>query len=112
MPNSPDQLQAKRIELILQQLDQLPTLPAVAVQVVEAAADSKTTVDQVVNLIAADVALTTRLLQLVNSVGKSPTEVATLDRAVVFLGFEAVRGAVLALAIFETFKPFGHHTAF
>jgi signal transduction histidine kinase/HD-like signal output (HDOD) protein len=104
MPSSPDQLQAKRVELILQQLEQLPTLPAVAVQVIHATADDQSTAADVVALISSDVSLTARVLQLVHRAELGVRgEVNTVERAVILLGFEAVRSAVLALSIFETF---------
>jgi HD-like signal output (HDOD) protein/signal transduction histidine kinase len=101
----PDHLQAKRIELILQQLEQLPTLPAVAVQVIRATADDQASAADVVSLISSDVSLTARVLQLVHRADMGVrSEVNTVERAVVLLGFEAVRSAVLALSIFETFS--------
>jgi putative nucleotidyltransferase with HDIG domain len=105
MPNAtPDQLQAKRVELILQQLEQLPTLPNVAVRVLEATSSTDTDLKDVVDLIRSDVSLTTRILQLVHRSDMGVRgDVATLDRAVGLLGFESVRSAVLAVSIFEAF---------
>ena len=101
----PDHLQAKRIELILQQLEQFPTLPAVAVQVIRATANDQASANDVVPLISSDVSLTARILQLVHRADMGVrAEVNTVERAVVLLGFEAVRSAVLALSIFETFS--------
>ena len=98
-----EQLQAKRVELILQQLDQLPTLPAVAMRVLEVTGNSESSMAEVAQAISADPALTARILQLVHradlGVGQ---EITSIDRAVVLLGFEAVRSAVLAASVFET----------
>jgi signal transduction histidine kinase/HD-like signal output (HDOD) protein len=100
-----EQLSAKRLELILQQLDQLPTLPAVALRVLEVTTDSDTTVLEVVGLISSDQSLTTRILQLVHRAPMGMREeVTSVERAVVLLGFEAVRSAVLALSVFETMQ--------
>src|SRR5437016_15569 len=66
MTPAPEQLQAKRIELILQQLEQLPTLPAVAVKVLEVTGDSDSSAKDVVKLIESDPSLTARILQLVH----------------------------------------------
>jgi signal transduction histidine kinase/HD-like signal output (HDOD) protein len=101
--------QAKRVELILQQLEQLPTLPAVAIRVLQAASDSETSVQEIVSLISSDAALTARILQLVSRSDRATrVESASLDRAVVMLGFESVRASVLAISVFDTF---GHSTA-
>src|SRR5690349_10457365 len=97
-------LREKRVELILQQLEDLPTLPAVAVRVLEATADEGSSAKQVVELISSDVALTTRILQLVHRADSGVRgEVNSIERAVVLLGFDAVRSAVLAVSIFQTF---------
>lgn len=99
-----DTVREKRVELILQQLEDLPTLPAVAVRVLEATADEGSSAKQVVELISSDVALTTRILQLVHRADAGVRgEVNSVERAIVLLGFDAVRSAVLAVSIFQTF---------
>src|SRR5690348_14888406 len=97
-------LKEKRIELILQQLEELPTLPAVAVQLLELTANDDSSLEQVATLISSDPSLTARILQLVHraDVGVSG-EVNSVQRAVVLLGFEAVRSAVLAVSVFQSF---------
>ena len=94
----------KRAELIVQQLEQLPTLPTVAVRVLEATAHDSTEVGEIVRLIHTDQSLTTRILQLCNraEIGLR-NQITTVERAVILLGFEAVRSAVLAVSVFQTF---------
>jgi signal transduction histidine kinase/HD-like signal output (HDOD) protein len=102
MSPSPDPQREKRVELILQQLEELPTLPAVAVKVLEATGNESSDAKDVVRLIQTDVALTTRVLQLVHRADAGVRgEVSSVDRAVVLLGFDAVRSAVLALSVFD-----------
>ncbi|MFN4244005.1 MAG: HDOD domain-containing protein [Tepidisphaerales bacterium] len=99
-----DLLKEKRVELVLQQLEELPTLPAVAVRVLEATSSESTSARDVVSLIASDPALTTRVLKLVHRADLGVrAEVNSVERAVVLLGFEAVRSAVLAVSLFDTF---------
>jgi signal transduction histidine kinase/HD-like signal output (HDOD) protein len=98
------ELTQKHIELILQQLDELPTLPTVAVRLLELTARDKGTVREVVELIESDPSLTARILQLVHRADAGVRgEVKSIERAVVLLGFEAVRSAVLAISIFQSF---------
>src|SRR5665213_1968509 len=99
-------LREKRVDLILQQLEELPTLPAVAMRVLEATGDELSSARQVVDLISTDPALTSRILQLVHraEVGVRG-EVSSIERAVVLLGFDAVRSAVLAVSVFQSFGP-------
>src|SRR6188768_43394 len=105
MTQPADQLREKRVELILQQLEELPTLPAVALRVLEVTGDENSTVEDVVQLIESDPAMSARILQLVHraEVGVSG-DVNSIQRAVVLLGFDAVRSAVLALSVFNVFS--------
>ncbi len=98
------ELKEKRVELILQQLQQLPTLPAVAVKVIEATGRDETSARQVVDLISSDPPLTAKILQLVHRSDHGVSgQVTTVERAVVLLGFDAVRSAVLAVSIYRVF---------
>src|ERR1041385_3129016 len=94
----------KRVELILQQLQQLPTLPVVAVRVLEVTGREDSSADQVVQLISSDQSLTAKILQLVHRAASGGRgEVSSIERAVILLGFDAVRSAVLAISVFQTF---------
>ncbi len=114
MAIAPEQLDAKRTELILQQLEQLPTLPSIAMQLLEVTGNDQSSARDVVQLIESDVSLTARILHLVHRPDMGVRgDVNTVDRAVVLLGFAAVRSAVLAVSVFETFgtgpaRKFGH----
>jgi putative nucleotidyltransferase with HDIG domain len=98
-----DQLREKRVELILQQLEELPTLPAVAIKVLEATGSDDASAKQVTDLISSDQSLTTRILQLLHRADTGVrSDVDTVDRAVVLLGFDAVRSMALAVSVFHT----------
>ena len=98
-------LKEKRVELILQQLQQLPTLPSVAVRVMEVTGRDDSTAAEVVQLISADQSLTAKILQLVHRASSGVRgEVSSVERAVVLLGFEAVRSAVLAVSVFQSME--------
>src|SRR5262249_51269421 len=92
----------KRTELLLQQLEQLPTLPTVAVRVLELTSQDRTSAKDVVAVIESDPSLTARILRVVHRAdGGLRTDINSIERAVVFLGFEAVRNASLAVGVFE-----------
>src|ERR1041384_308016 len=97
-------LKEKRVELILQQLDELPTLPTVALRVLEVTRSDESSTADVVKLISSDQSLTARILQLVQRADLGAHDVTTLDRAVSLLGFEWARSAVLAGSVFQAFK--------
>src|SRR5687768_6698319 len=104
MTQAADQHREKRVELILQQLEELPTLPAVAVKVLDVTAEgAESSTEDVVQLIGSDPSLTARILQLVHRADLGVRgEVNSIDRAIQLLGFEAVRSAVLAISVFQT----------
>src|SRR3954471_1140943 len=93
----------KRVELILQQLEELPTLPAVAVRVLQLTGeDSTSSTNDVVRVISSDPALSARILALTFRADRGiRDDIKSIDRAVSLLGFDAVRNAVLAVAVFQ-----------
>ena len=95
---------SSRVELILGQLDQLPTLPAVATRLLQVTTSDTSCAGDVAAIITADQALTAKVLALVRRASVGAREARTVERAVVLLGFEAVRNAALVVEIYETFK--------
>ena len=96
----------RRIELILRQIDALPTLPAIAARLLQLTASDDAETRQVIELVAADPALTAKILSMVRASDKGVVgarDEISLDRAVMMLGFSAVRNAVLSLKVLETF---------
>jgi len=94
----------RRIELILRQLDTLPTLPAVAARLLQLTASDESHAREVVELVAADPALTAKVLSLCRAADKGVrSDVVTVERAVVLLGFTTIRNTVLSLKVFELF---------
>jgi signal transduction histidine kinase/HD-like signal output (HDOD) protein len=95
----------KRVELILQQLEELPTLPAVAARLLRMTGDEDSTVQEVVALLSADPSLTARILAMLHRADLGVSrEINSIERAVVLLGFDAVRFAVLAVSVFQCFS--------
>ena len=99
-----DPNQAKRVELILQQVDSLPTLSAVAVRLLELTTADDTSAKEVIELVASDPALSSKVIKLCRCHPRGRTSmVSSVDRAVVLLGFDALRSAVLSVQVFELF---------
>jgi putative nucleotidyltransferase with HDIG domain len=95
-------------QLVLSHLDQLPTLPAVAVRVLHLTTSATSDAREIADVLRGDPALTTRLLSLANSAtAVAATPVTTVDQAVVRLGLATVRGVVLAVKVFECFPAAG-----
>jgi len=94
----------RRIELILRQIDRLPTLPAIATRLLSLTASDDAEAREVIQLVQADPALTARVLAMVRAADKGVVgadQVITVDRAVMLLGFSAIRNVVLSLKVVE-----------
>lgn len=93
---------SKKIELIIQQLNGLPTLPAVAARLLQITVRNDTQAHEVVQLIESDPALASRIITMSTRAGTGiKKQSASLSKAVVLLGFDAVRNAVLSIKVFE-----------
>ncbi len=92
------------LDQILHQLDELPTLPAVAVRVLDATGRDDTQAADVTRLLESDPALSARILKLVHRADLAARggNAETVARAVALLGFDAVRCATLAVAVYQT----------
>ncbi len=100
----PQAQQVRRVELILQQLEELPTLSAVAVRLLDLTTSETSEAKEVIDLVASDPALSSKVLKLCrfHSRGRASI-VKSIDRAVILIGFEAVRSAVLSVQVLELF---------
>lgn len=98
----------QRGDMILQQLRQLPTLPSIAVRLLELTASDESSAHEVVQLVESDPALTLKILRLAQRAHLGARNAATVQRAVLLLGFEHVRNAVLSI---QTFEALGSATA-
>lgn len=102
MQRSDEPASGARLEMILQQIDALPTLSPIAVRVLELSGAEDADLKQISRVIESDPALTGRLLALCRRADRAvSTRITTVDRAAVMLGLEAVRAAMLSVEVFE-----------
>jgi putative nucleotidyltransferase with HDIG domain len=103
-PNT-QEIKTRKVELVLQQLDSLPTLPAVVVRLLALTNSSESRIQEVVQLLSADQSLTGKLLSLAGSAAAGVRlPVTSVQQAVVLLGFETVRNLALSVKVFESFQ--------
>lgn len=96
----PDDTRA-RAELILNHIETMPTLSHVAVRVLQLSSQPDADVREITRLIESDPSLSLKLLKLCRSAGrKTSNEITTIDRAVVMLGIETVRAAMLSVEVY------------
>ncbi len=85
-------------------INALPSLPGIYLELLEYIQNPDVSIKQIGNLIAQDITMTAKILQLVNSAFYSlPQKVVDPSRAVVLLGTENLKALVLAIHIFSTF---------
>ena len=93
------------VELIKKKNSDLPTLPAVVDRIIGAASDSKTTTEELSEIISFDQGITNKLLVLSNSVYYGQrTKVETIKRAITVIGFDEIIGIALAMSILSSFS--------
>ncbi len=85
-------------------LGDLPTLPAIHTQIVELSSSDTTSASDLQKVIEVDPVLATKLLKLVNSAFYGfPVEIATIERAVMIIGFKGVVQLALSTAFVDLF---------
>jgi len=83
----------------------LPSLPEACAALTRALADERASVDAVADIVASDVAMASKVLQLVNSSFFGlPRNVASVAQAVGYLGLNTLRNLVFAQAMFQAFS--------
>jgi len=101
----------------IRQCQSLPTLPAIAVQVLELVRDPNAQIPQLARLISKDPALASKILRTVNSsLYARPAKISKLTQALSLLGLQTVRVLVLGFSLVRNlknqrnkgFKPLGY----
>lgn len=88
-------------ELILSHIESLPTLSPIALRVLHLSSSPDADIHEITALIESDPALTARILRLCRRADRTTAnEITTIDRAVVMLGLEAVRAAMLSVEVY------------
>ncbi len=101
MPNTPAD-RAKQVEMILRQVDRLPTLSPVAARLLEITDVEDADLDEIIPLIETDVALSATVLKLVRSAERGLGDrITSVHQAVVLLGLETIRSAVLSVEVLD-----------
>lgn len=89
----------------IEAIQELPTLPVVVTQILQATKSMATNANDVGDLISADQSLTIKVLKLVNSPFYGfPQKIKTITHAIVILGFSKVKNIVLAASVFGMTK--------
>lgn len=102
--NETKKVEREKINHILENIDDLPTLPTVANHIIQLTGDKNSSSVQISELIAQDQSLTTRVLKIVNSAFYGfPRKITTINHAVVILGTDEIKNLVLGTSILKAF---------
>jgi HD-like signal output (HDOD) protein len=98
---------------IVGKVEGLPTLPSVVARINQLIDDPTASAGDINDVISHDLALSAKILKLVNSAFYGfPRRISSMTHAVVILGFNSVRNIALTAFVFDAFDtrtlPFGH----
>ncbi len=90
-----------RLLLEMEEGGDFPALSRTIGEINRAIGDENSRANILTDIILRDIALTKKLLRLVNAAHYGAQPISTISRAVVILGFDAVRDAAVTLMLFE-----------
>lgn len=94
-----------KMDEILQKVDTLPLLPSITAEIIKLTDDPDTTVSSLEQAICKDQVLTGQVLKLANSAYYGfPMRITTVTKAVLILGFNTIRGIVIAASTYPFLK--------
>ncbi len=105
--------QKQRLRQVTEKVIGLPSLPTVVTQLINLVGDPATSARDISQLISADQALTAKILKVANSAFYGfPRKIATVQLAIVVLGFETVKNLGLSVAVLKRFHAGKAHPLF
>ncbi|MCI0538872.1 MAG: response regulator [Verrucomicrobiales bacterium] len=100
-----DLLTSKDLQCLVSQIQALPSLPVLWMELIQELQKREPSIARIASIIARDLGLSTKLLQLVNSPFFALARpVIDLEEAVMHLGIETVKTLVLSLQTFSAFE--------
>ena len=93
---------------MVDKIEDLPTIPVVATQVLQLLDDPDVNVDKVADLMLTDQVMTARVMKMVNSPIYRPShEITSLKRALVYLGIRHIKEIALTSSFISAFEDKG-----
>jgi HD-like signal output (HDOD) protein len=105
MPTATLQDPKELIRVALAKLNAIATLPEVTSKIIATVEDPKSSAAQLHRIVSHDPALVTRILKVVNSAFYGlPGQIASVERAIVLLGLNAVKNIAVAASLGQMFR--------
>lgn len=99
-------LDSKMMASVVGSMQELPSLPRTYMELRKALADPETPIDRVVRIVEKDVAISAKILQLVNSAFFGLTrDISDIKMAVSYLGISILQNLVVSAEAFRMFQP-------
>jgi len=100
-----DVMTSERLMHLVGQLKTLPSMPGLYLSLIEAMKSPNSTVEGLGEIIARDIGMTARVLQIVNSAVFGLREkITSPGQAATFLGLDTLRSLVLSVGVFSQFE--------
>src|SRR4051812_6305216 len=94
-----------QVRAAVKKVSAIATLPEVTAEIIKIVEDPKSTATQLHKVVSHDPALVTRVLKVVNSSFYGlPGQIASIERAIVLLGLNAVKNIAVAASLGQLFR--------
>lgn len=98
----------ERIKQLVSRMDRLPSIPSLYIEIIEKLQSMESSIDDVADIISKDMAMTAKILKLVNSAFFGlARRVSSPNEAVNYLGMDMIKSLVLAAHVFSQFEALG-----
>ena len=98
----------KIFDNIFDKADNLPTLPGVAIKLLEVVQDQNSDIAEIVKILSTDPPLSAKVLKIVNSSFYSlPAKITSINHAVRMLGMNSVKNLALSFSVINRFSSLG-----
>jgi diguanylate cyclase (GGDEF)-like protein len=96
----------KSLEVFIGELENLPTLPGIAIRILEAVQKKEPDIDELNRILSTDPPLSAKVLKLVNSSFYNlPKKINSVHHGIKMLGIEMVKNLALSFSLINNYKP-------
>lgn len=95
----------EKVENLVLQSENLPTLPGIALKIIDAYQQPEPDIQRIGDLLTTDPPLTVKILKVVNSTFYSlPTKITSVHHAIKLLGVKAIKNLALSFTLINSFQ--------
>jgi putative nucleotidyltransferase with HDIG domain len=106
LTTAPEDELSPELQKAMSRVREIGSLPEVTTRIVEVVENPRSTAQDMHEIVKHDPALAAKVLKVVNSAFYGlPSQIASLDRAIVMLGLSAVKNIALAASLSRLFRP-------